>query len=49
MIPSQALASKPTWFEGSVFMAAIDNKEPAMVKEVLDCVRKSLSAEEVNQ
>ncbi len=47
-IPNQALRSKPTWFEGSVLLAAVDSKEPGMVKEVLDCVRMSLTAEEVN-
>lgn len=43
----QALASVQTPLGGSVFMVAADSKEPAMVKEVLECVRNHISEQQV--
>ncbi len=44
----QALVSVPTLLDESVFMAAVDSKEPEMAKEVLECVRNSLSDDQVS-
>lgn len=37
-----------TRLDESVFMAAVDSKEPEMAKEVLECVRNSLSDDQVS-
>jgi len=39
----------PTLLDGSVLMAAVDSKEPEMAKEVLKCVRSSLSDDQVSR